>query len=87
MSSSNPHRHLDVLVDYAGRTDCQPVFVGWADAGSLAFTSEPVWQIMRADYDGAGRLIDRLWAQLPSEERGNNNYNKIWDLRATYAYN
>jgi hypothetical protein len=89
VSTSNPHRHLDVLVDYAGRTDCQPVYVGYADAGSLTYTSEPLWQIMRCDYDGStpGRLVQRVWAQLPTEERGNVNFNKQWDLRTTYAYN
>jgi hypothetical protein len=87
MSTSNPHRHLDVVVDYAGRTDCQPVYVGWADAGSFAFESEPVWQILRLDYDGMNRLVDRLWAQLPTEERGNTNFNKVWADRTLYAYN
>jgi hypothetical protein len=87
MASSNPHRHDDVLIDYAGRTDCQPVYIGYADAGSAAYTGEPVWQIARCDYDVNNRLIDRFWAQLPGEERGNILYNKVWDDRTLYAYN
>lgn len=75
---TNPHRHLTVEVDYAGRTDGQPVYVGYADP--LSVTSQPVWQIMRIDYDGSNNLIQRVWAG------GDVYFDKVWDDRAVLVY-
>jgi hypothetical protein len=67
-----------IQLDYAGRTDGQPVYVGFAEPSSL--TSDPVWKIMRLDYSAGGDLIDRLWAD------GDTNFDNIWNNRTTLSY-
>ena len=75
---TNPHSHLKVEVDYAGRTDCQPVYVGYAVP--ITGTGCDAWQIMRLDYDANGRLIQRVWAD------GNLFFDNVWDDRASLVY-
>ena len=75
---------LRIEVDYAGRTDCQPVYIGWAEPGSA--TSEPVWKIAFCEYDGtldAGCLIRRRWA-LDDNQR--SNFTNVYDDRGSLTY-
>lgn len=72
---------LRIELDYAGRTDCQPVYVGYAEPGLL--TSDPSWKIMFLEYDGTlddGCLIRRTWAD------GDTFYDNVWDNRTTLLY-
>lgn len=45
----------DALLDYAERTDGNPVYVGDAIPGTL--TSSPGWNVLRLEYDVNNRLI------------------------------
>lgn len=81
------HHHQTIEVDYDVRTDGQPVYVGYADPGSSGDVDKPVWSIQRIDYDLNDQFVQRVWAKLPSENRGNNLYNKVWNDRTTYTYN
>ena len=45
----------EVLADYSGRTDGNPVRVGRAPVGTSV--SSPTWTIMLLEYDASGRRI------------------------------
>jgi hypothetical protein len=80
------HHHQTIEVDYAMRTDGQPVYVGYADPGSSPDVAAPVWSIFRVDYDLGGNFVQKVWAKLSGENRGNTLYNKVWNDRGTYTY-
>lgn len=69
-----------IELDYAGRTDGQPVYVGFAPPGELP--DQRIWKIMFLEYDGfpTGNLIRRTWAD------GNTNFDNIWTDRLTLSY-
>lgn len=45
----------DTRLDYAGRPDGNPVYVGKAPQGTGA--GSPGWEIRRLEYDASGRLV------------------------------
>lgn len=63
----------ETRLDYAARTDGNPVYVGKAVQG--AATADPVWTIQHLSYDSQGRL---LRAQVLSAA--------AWDNRATLGW-
>lgn len=69
---------LSFEIDYAGRVDSQPVFVGWAPPGQP--TSAATWKLMQMSYDGSSRIIRRQWAA------GTSKFQHVWDDRAILAY-
>lgn len=71
---------LTVLLDYAGRTDGQPVYVGCADPTEDKTTADAVWKIMKLEYDGNDQVISRKWAD------GDTLFNNVWDDRAALSY-
>lgn len=74
---------LTFLIDYAGRTDCQPVYIGYATPSLASDTDKPVWKIMFCEYDGtlaSGCLVSRKWAD------GDTFFNNIWNDRSTLPY-
>lgn len=78
MAEANPHTHLRIEIDYAGRTDGQPVYVGYANPNSA--TDQPLWQIQFLEYDGGNNFIRRTWAD------GDIYFDNIWDDRAGLSY-
>lgn len=71
---------LRILLDYVARSDDQPVYVGYAEPGSLP--AEAVWKIMRCTYDGSDRLVIRDWAL--TNDRA--DFKNVWDNRAALTY-
>lgn len=71
-----------VALDYAGRTDHQPVYVGFAEPSSGK--DEPVWKIMKLLYDGNNDLTDRLWALSPVSNKA--MFDQVWNDRASLNY-
>ena len=71
---------LRILLDYDGRSDEQPVYVGYAEPSSTS--DEPVWKIMRCTYDGSNRLIIRDWALT----EGRADFKNVYDNRASLTY-
>lgn len=69
---------VSIELDYVGRTDGQPVFVGYAPPGKL--TSDAVWKIMKLTYDGNSQLTSRLWAD------GDTKFDNVWDNRLVLTY-
>jgi hypothetical protein len=63
-----------VLMDYAGRTDSQPVYIGVAAKGVA--TSEDKWFVVRLEYDGSNRMTVKKSSPARS----------IWDNRAILTY-
>jgi hypothetical protein len=59
------------------------IYKGFARTGAL--TSAAVWQIAFLTYDGSNNLISITW---PQDANGNasNDYEFIWDNRATLTY-
>lgn len=69
--SDNPNRLLGIvsvnpigpipnttrLLDYAGRTDANPVYIGQAPQGTV--TSALVWQVQKLSYDNSARLTEQ----------------------------
>ena len=75
---------LRIEIDYAGRTDCQPVYIGYAEPGSE--TDEPVWKVMFCEYDGfpdTGCLIRRRFAL---DDHGKANFTNVYDDRTSLIY-
>lgn len=70
--------NVALLLDYAGRTDGQPVFICYAAPGTP--TSAPYWKIAKHEYDGSDRLVRKLWAD------GKAKFEQIADARATLTY-
>lgn len=73
---------LTIEIDYAGRTDGQPVYVGYASPDPDKTTADACFKIMFLEYDGfpTGNLIRRTWAD------GNTQFDNVWDNRATLTY-
>ena len=69
--------HQGIQLDYVGRTDGQPVFVGWAEPGTP--TSSAAWRIVFLTYV-ANQLTQLQWAS------GTMAYNFVWDNRASLVY-
>ena len=67
---------------YSMRTECDAngniIYIGFAEPGSSE--DKPVWAIKKIEYDDKGNLAAVKWAE------GNNNFDKIWNNRATYSY-
>lgn len=66
--------------DYTGTN---LIYKGEARPGSS--TSSSVWQICKLSYDGSNNLTSITWPQ-DSSGHANNDYQFIWDNRATYTY-
>jgi len=66
--------------DYTGTN---LIYKGFARPG--AATSAAVWQIAQMSYDGSNNLLTILW---PENTLGvaSNDYQFVWDNRATYTY-
>jgi len=62
------------LFDYAGRTDQQPVYIGWATPGVQ--TSAAKWKIRQFTYNADGGIASILWAN------GDIGFTQIWDNRS-----
>lgn len=45
-----------VILDYDGRTDSNPVYVGKASQSTLVAAT--TWEVLKLFYDGSGRLVD-----------------------------
>ena len=67
---------LSFRADYVGGSD--PIYIGRAIPGSL--TNEAKWQIQKITYDVNGNPTSGLYA---GDE---NDYDNIWDNRATLSY-
>jgi YD repeat-containing protein len=59
------------------------IYKGFARPGAL--TSASVWQIAFMTYDGSGNLLTITWPQ-DVNGHASNDYQFIWDNRATYTY-
>lgn len=73
-----------IKLDYGARTDCQPIYVGFAQPGSA--TDQAVWKIMFCEYDGTladGCLTSRTWA---GGGDGKAEFDQVWDNRASLIY-
>lgn len=68
-----------IQLDYTGGPGDQPVYVGYAEPGSL--TAEPVWKVMKLTYSGSN-LVKREWALT----NGIADFKNVWDDRATLVY-
>jgi len=64
-----------VAVEYSGT---YPVYIGYAAPGTAK--SAAAWQIRTLTYDAAHNVTDVQFAG------GVNDYTKVWNDRATYAY-
>lgn len=67
--------------DYMGGTNL--IYKGFARPGSS--TAEAVWQIAKLTYDGNNNITSIQW---PRNTAGavTNDYEFVWDNRATYTY-
>lgn len=63
------------LVEYSGGN---PVYIGRAAAGTA--TSAAAWQVQKLTYDVDGNVTAIQFAG------GTNDYNQVWDDRATLTY-
>jgi hypothetical protein len=75
---------LRIELDYQTRTDCQAVYIGFAEPGSA--TNEPVWKIMFLEYDNGpdtGCLIRRRFAL---DEHGKATFSQVYDDRTSLTY-
>lgn len=70
--------NLTYVIDYAGRTDAQPVYICYAAPGTP--TDAPMWKIARHTYDGSDRLVRKEWAN------GSAKFDQVCDNRATLSY-
>lgn len=68
------------LGDYTGTN---LIYKGFARPGSA--TSVAVWQIAKMAYDGSNNLLSIKWPQ-DANGNANNDYQFIWDNRATLTY-
>lgn len=64
--------NLHKKIDYAGRTDSNPVYVGANDRGTA--TSDTSWLLQKITYDASDRVIDVSIAY------------DSWDNRVTATY-
>ena len=64
-----------MLIEYTGN---YPLYVGFAPPGALS--SEAKWQIKKLTYDANYNVTSVQFAS------GANDYNKVWDSRASYTY-
>ncbi len=64
-------------LDAAGRSDGQPVYVGWADPGEA--TSAARWRITKAPGSGSA------WTAV-QDAGGAIRFDKVWDARASLDY-
>ncbi len=70
--------NVALIIDYAGRTDGQPVYVCYAAPGTPS--SAPMWKIAKHEYDGSDRLVRKLWAGASAR------FDQIADDRASLVY-
>lgn len=54
------------------------IYLGRASIASA--TSSALWQLRKLTYDVNGNLVSITWAD------GDQNYNNVWDNRASYSY-
>lgn len=64
--------NLQMLIDYDGRTDGQPVYVGYAISGKG--TSDDSWIVYNFQYDGSNQLTSRKTAYGIWDDRGSLTY-------------
>lgn len=65
------------------------IYKGFARPGSP--TSQPVWQIAFLTYDGSGNVLTITWprrldASGTNNGPASNDYEFVWDNRASYTY-
>lgn len=80
----NPYESFDTslmepMVDYGGRTDGQPVYVGYRLQGGNE-DDDAACIIYKITYDVSGNFLRMVLAD------GDNSPNKVWDDRAAYTY-
>lgn len=59
------------------------IYKGFARPGAL--TSSAVWQVAKLNYDGSGNVLSILWP-LNGDGAPSNDYEFVWDDRASYTY-
>jgi len=64
--------NYQMLIDYDGRTDGQPVYVGYAHFAKGV--SEDAWVIYNFQYDGSNQLTSRKTAYGVWDDRGSLTY-------------
>lgn len=64
--------------DADGRSDNQPVYVGWSDPGTA--TSAAKWRIYKITYGAGGD------AQAIQFANGSTRFDQVWDNRTTVTY-
>ena len=67
-----------IQLDPNGRSDDQPVYVGFAVPGTS--TGSSGWKIIEILYDASGGVSQVLWAN------GTANFDKTWSNRSSYSY-
>lgn len=73
-----PFSHSDLQFRTTYTAAGAPEYHGRARSGALESAAE--WQIVKITYDANGNPISGKFAD------GVNDYNKVWDNRATYTY-
>lgn len=66
------------IFDYAGRTDLQPVYIGWATPGVA--TTDAKWKIRKFTYNADGSVSQIQYAS------GDVGFNFIWNNRTSLTY-
>ena len=72
----NTPEDLSIEMDYAGTS--RLIYLGESLVGVAS--SAAGWRIRKITYDILGNATSILWAG------GNDNFDKVWDLRSTYVY-
>ena len=73
-----PYSENDMQMAYDYDSGTLPVYIGRADPGKA--TSEAAWSIQKLAYDDNDNVLTVKWAG------GVNDYNQVWDNRATLDY-
>lgn len=74
-STAPPYQQV---FDYVGGTTGQPIYIGWAAAGTL--TSESKWLIRKFTYDANNQILNIQYANKAV------SFVSKWDDRATLTY-
>ncbi len=75
---SYPYSSEDLIKKAEYDASNNPVYIGFAAPGMAP--DAPAWQIKKFTYDVNGNVTDIQFAS------GSNDYDKVWDNRASYSY-
>ena len=70
------NRNYTQFIEYDGNGNA--IYIGTALPGSA--TTATVWQVKRLTYDGSGNMTALEWAD------GNDDFDNVWDDRASLNY-